>query len=339
MPLIDRHRIHRKLDEDQDLGKLFYQIVGDWENESARSMQAGLGPSEIGQCPEYIRAHVSGDYRIPEEGLKDAAFMGRAIGDLMEQVFGERVEAITQKQLTATLPTTKLVISGHSDVIIPGRDCILDIKTKAEFATVTKEGASFQNLVQLSAYFLAAVEAGILTKGGLAILLYVDRSGRESRFLTVSWTYEEALEYVSMAEQNLQEVVRVLAKQTALAKQGVAPAEIWDRLEMDRALLRNEKPSTCFAIQCPFREACWGKTATLPVGPIDDPNALQAIANYVDGRELKKSAENLMVTANMTLGKMGIEGVTPDGYVLSWRSTGRRGPDGEVQTAISILKR
>lgn len=340
MTLIDRHRIHRPLDADADLGKFWYDIVAAWENDSARSQQRGLGPSEIGQCPEYIRAHVSGDYKIPEEGLKTAAFMGRAIGDLLEQVFGERVEAITQHQLTATLPRTQLVITGNADVIVPSRDTILDVKTKDEFATIRKEGASFQNLVQLSAYFIAAVAAGILTKGGLAVLLYVDRSGVEKRFMTASWTYEEALEYLAMAEENLVEVVQVLSKQNALAASGMAPAEVWERTEMDRAMLRNEKPSTCFAIQCGFREQCWGKTAQLPIGKIEDPNAIQAIRNYVDGRELKKDAENLMVTANRELGMLGVEGATEDGWVLSWRNTGRVDPDTqEPAKAISILKR
>lgn len=324
----------KAVDEDRVLANYLNQVVTDWDNNRPRSQQVTLGPSELGGCREYIRATVMNDPGLPETGFKAAAFMGTAIGDLVERVFGEILGAITQREITTYLPRTKVTVAGSADAIIPPQvveipdspvkviltsGFVLDVKSKDGIAEIERYGASIENLVQISAYLVGAVDAGLLSKSSYGVLLYLDRSGSTKRFATVTIDYDEASRWIDLAEERLMDVQEVIAKGSP---------------EEDRWALRDKSPAWCFAIQCPFRENCWGGSEHRPTGKIVHPDDLEAVARYVRGRDLEKEGAELKAAANKSLA--GVVGITPDGTTVSWTGTGRRDPDGEPMLRLDV---
>jgi hypothetical protein len=324
----------RAVDEDRQLADFLNNEVASWDNDRPRSQQVTLGPSELGGCREYIRATVAGDPGLPETGFKAAAFMGTAVGDLIERVFGERLGAILQREVHIQMGRTGITVAGSADAIIPAQvieipdspvkvilqgGMVVDIKSKDGLAEIEKYGASMENLIQISVYLVGAVAEGLLSKSSYGVLLYVDRSGGTKRFATVTIDYDEATRWIDLAEERLMDVDEVLEKGSP---------------EEDRWALRDKSPSWCFAVQCPFRENCWGGSEHRPTGQITHPDELEAVARYVAARDLEKQAAELKAAANKSLA--GVAGITPDGTTVSWTSTGRRDPTGEPAMRLDV---
>lgn len=315
----------KAVDRDRALADWLLNVVVDWDNNRPRSKQVTLGPSELGGCREYIRSIVENEPGLPETGFRAAAFMGSAVGDYLESVFVDAAAAITQLEIVCQLTRTGIVVAGSSDAIIPptvvdipntvlkeviAGGLLLDFKSKSGLATVEREGASLEHLVQLAAYLVGAVQMGVCPPTTTGALVYVDRGGNDKRFTTVSMDYEEALRWVDLAEDRLMDVQEVIARGS---------------LEEDRWALRDKSPSWCFAVQCPFRENCWGGSEHRPTGRIEHPDELEQVRRYVVARDDEKDAQSRKADANRSL--VGVTGITPDGTTVSWTPTGRKGPD------------
>jgi len=326
----------KAVDDDRQLADFLNNEVASWDNERPRSQQVTLGPSELGGCREFIRATVAQDPGLPETGFKAAAFMGTAVGDMIERIFGERLMAILQREVSIQMGRTGITVAGSADAIIPptvskrvakgsrvfeilAGGLVLDIKSKDGLAEIEKYGASLENLIQISVYLVGAVAEGLLSKDSYGVLLYVDRSGSTKRFTTITIDYDEATRWIDLAEERLMDVDEVLAKGSP---------------EEDRWALRDKSPAWCFAVQCPFRENCWGGSEHRPTGQITHPDELEAVSRYVTARDLEKQAIELKAAANKSLA--GVAGITPDGTTVSWTSTGRRDPTGEPAMRLDV---
>jgi hypothetical protein len=116
--------------EGLDVKAVVTESIRDWTTKSDRSQQSDqglLGPSEIGACRAYIAHTIAGTERLPEEGIKLAAFVGEAVGELTERAvityLAKTIGPLAQQQvpLTARLPGLGLEISGHADLVVGPR--------------------------------------------------------------------------------------------------------------------------------------------------------------------------------------------------------------------------
>lgn len=319
------------VDKDRALADALMQEVAAWDARRARSQQTTLGPSTVGACREYIRATIARDEGAvggdDTHEVKWPAFVGTILGDALEAIFAEQFEAITQFPVSATLPRTGLVVGGHGDVYTPalfvGASRLIDLKSKAELATVRRYGASVEYLIQISIYFLALVQSGRLGTDALASLVYIDRSGAENRFETITIDYEEALRWVDHAEDRLDDVM-------AWFEEGISDEE----RERRRWALRDKDPwNWCFneKVMCKFRFNCWGSSQVDPPQLLQDEHVLAA-ERYEEASQLEKELGKIKNTAKIELA--GVNGTSPDGLRVAWVNTGRK----DTQTDEPLMR-
>lgn len=300
----------------------FDNEFADWllsavEEESAsrpRTLQKTLGPSSVGGCREFIRATVAGDPGIPERprGI-DAAWVGTVGGDALEEIFARRLGAKVQVPFRVTLPRTGLVVVGSGDAVFVDKNMVIDLKSKDGFTEVEKDGASLENLVQLSVYILAGVQMGLLTEGAEGRLVYWDRRGVDKVLKALVLTYDAALRFIDIAETRLLEVQDVIER-------GSPEEARWG--------LRDKSPSLCHYTQCPFRAACWGDSEHRPTGAIEGEDEIALVTAYIRARAEEKGAtawkasakEDLRPIAGGITPKIEAEGVPEnDGWIVTWR--------------------
>jgi hypothetical protein len=296
--------------------KKIVDTIGTWQNNSARSQQSAkrvLGPSEVGHCREYVRATIAGDPKVESTRVKWAAFCGTAIGDMAERALSETLSnVVTQERLTCTLPRTGIKVTGSTDARFERDDTVtvaqnelIDFKTKDGLETIKREQPSLKELIQLSIYLVGALQAKLVDEEAIATLVYIDRSGGDSRGWNFTIDVEMAYEYLELAEQRLDDVTNALAA-------GVS-----------QSYLRDMPESWCHHVQCPFRMACWGGEEYRPTGKIEHPELIAAVDLYVEGRDLAKTAKQYQNSAKSRLMKefdeVPVEGETPR-HRLKWVS-------------------
>lgn len=283
------------------LERMIHTELGAWDAGRARSTQVHLGPSQLGGCREFIRATIAGDPQISDTRLKWAAFVGTAVGDLVESALGERVGAETQQDVTVRLPSG-IEASGHTDAVLLG-DHLMDFKTKA---TLEKVAPTYKQWVQVSAYLVGLVQMGKMSTGGTASLVFLDRSGANEHPVVFTISYEEALTYLESVDERLADVARA-----------VGGEDVGD--------LRDEPESWCHYTKCPFRGKCWVEE-NKDLGPITAAEHVDAMRQYDEGRRMVKAGKALQDEAKSTLGAFAEEAVVGESaeFKLRWKD-GRYG--------------
>lgn len=280
------------------------QALKDFENEKPRSAQIKLGPSELGGCREYIRNVMVGAPMQGNDAWPTAAVVGTAVGAYLEEVCEAKLGALTEVPVTATLPSG-LMVSGHADVVLVEEDAVIDGKTKDSLYDTRREGPSLENLIQVSVYRLGLIQAGILTENSTAHLIYIDRSGNDQTIHEVEIDAERAAYFIDLCEERLQGVVDVQEQIDA------------GNVEFARAL-RDKTPPFCYSekVMCPFRDLCWKGSEWVPDTDITDPQEIADVERFVKAREMSKEADALRKEYRGRL--IGVAGVTPDGYAVTW---------------------
>lgn len=301
-----------------------------WQNNSARSQQSTariLGPSEVGHCREYVRATIVGDPKAEASKIKWAAFVGTAVGDMAERALSETLDnVVTQERLTCTLPRLGIKVTGSTDARFERDDTItvaqnelIDFKTKDGLETIKREQPSLKELIQLSIYLVGALQNKLVDEEAIASLVYIDRSGGDSRGWNYTIDVEMAYEYLEIAEQRLEEIMNAIAAGTS------------------QSYLRDMPESWCHHVQCPFRDACWGGEEYRPTNEIEHPEMIKAVDLYVEGRDLAKVAKQYQSTAKSRLMKdfdeVPVEGVTPR-HRLKW--VAREDSRGDIYWTIDV---
>lgn len=294
-----------------DIGVRVREAVRRAMHGSARSEQSRdrrLGPSELGGCRSYL-ARVIAEVPFDEsysEDVKWAAFVGTAVGDMieMELVAEDPERTRSQVPLTATLPRLGVKVSGHCDIVEP--DGISDVKTKDGLAMIRRTGvADFHHQVQANIYLLAAQQEGLVPADGTWSLVYVDRSGRDDEPFVVSGTLD--LEIIAEAERRLEDAFYAA--------------------EYDLDSAPRDKPYDYCVRYCPFFTSCRGADEHQVSGLITDQKYLDAITAYQEAMATIKEAEKVKDEAKAVL--TGISGSTGD-YELSWTSV----PATEISTFV-----
>lgn len=305
------------------LGQKIMDSVGDWQHNSPRTQQSRsrvLGMSELGGCREYIRATIAGDPKDPVRKIKWAAFIGTAVGDMMETALVTSFEKFAkQGRVTLHLPRTGVEVSGSSDgrMLPPGEHSeyphggIIDFKSKDGIAEIQRSGPELKECVQISGYLIAEVDAGNLPPTAMGHLVYIDRSGKVDKAWVYTVTVADARRWLDLAEQRLLEVADAIATGTS------------------QSYLRDQAESKCWYFQCPFYTACW--SGYQPTEEITMAEVVEAVAQYVDGRNMAKDAKTLMDNAKLVLNpdpehpESMVRGRTPDGTTVNWKDTARGG--------------
>jgi hypothetical protein len=290
----------------QSLGDGIHEAMVQYQNNAARTQQATarvLGMSDLGGCREFIRATVAGEPRDSKVNLKWAAAVGTAVGDWVENAIEAMFpEAVTQETITLDLKVKDdlvIHITGHLDARI-GRTAIVDIKTKNGLAEVRRQGASWENLVQVSGYLVGSHQMGIVDDDASAHLVYLDRAGSDTIPHVVSIPMERALSILEANSERLQDVA------TALATGRTAP--------------RDKPESWCFNVGCPFYKLCW--TGYEPTDIIEHADELKAVEEFVEARAKVNEWTSIRLAKRAAL--KGIEGVTTGldkEYVVRWSVT------------------
>jgi hypothetical protein len=173
----------------------------------------------------------------------------------------------------------------------------------------------------VSVYTLACVQAGILTEGASARLIYFDRSGRTNEFFVLPIDWETILIFIGVLEDRFRDVI---AAQVALESGDLA-------LRHD---LRDKSPSWCMSakVLCPFRFACWGGSEWMPETAITDEDQLLSVQKVIDGREMERVGAVLRAEGRKEL--EGIVGITPDGTTVSWTGIREDGTGGRLDVVL-----
>lgn len=291
---------------------IIHDALTEYEALKPRSTQLHIGPSEVGYCREYIRAKIAGDPQKPPAGVKWAAFIGTATGDMLESLM-EIEGARTQVKLSYLMPTTGIEVSGSCDVLWPQVDdgaengAVWDFKSKDGLDGIMRDGPQRKEMIQVSIYLLAALAADHVREGAVGTLVYFDRSGKDKQVWTVSVDTDDARRWIEVAEELLADVEHALA-----TGQSQGP-------------LRDETEQKCWYFGCPFYDACWA--GYQPDGEITDPAVINAMEKYDAGRQLQARAKKLMDEAKFELGVAEAEPIRgqSEDWMLDWKLRESRG--------------
>ena len=305
-----------KVDVDEAFGLLLDNAVSQWQADRPRSKQKLLGPSSLGGCREYIRATIMGDEPAddgPEVRGVDAAFIGTVVGDALEEILAQYLGALTQVNCTVTLPKTKLVVSGNSDLVFVDQQVLADLKgcdsLSEVIADLAKEGFHpknkyFKYAVQVAVYVLALVQAGKLRPGATARLVFFERSGKAKKFLAIPFSWESLMKFIDLAEERLQQVQKVIEK-------GSPEESRWE--------LRDQSTSLCFYTKCPFRLNCWKGGDWVPNREITGEDEIAVVDSFVENREAEKQAKIRKELNRETMLELFPDGGTTKDWAVSFR--------------------
>lgn len=190
-------------------------IIRDAGATTARAQQSAdrlLGMSDIGQCRSMLARMIAGHERRPRPSIKLAAFIGTAVGDLLERTWPD---AASQVPVTTTLPEsangTVLRVSGTADVVIA--DGVIDVKTTGHIVLVRHGDVDFAHRAQVSGYLVGLVQAGHFPDDvePWAALVYIDRTADEETPHVEIITLDQAYETLDIVVARLDDVTYALA--------------------------------------------------------------------------------------------------------------------------------
>jgi hypothetical protein len=337
--------------------KMLDAVIAD-RNAQPRNKQAEVGPSAIGFCRELLRAGLF-ETDLPELVADEtewatAAHVGSVMGDELERIFGERLDAVTQQRITTLLEEWGVSISGASDVIFVDDNQITDLKSMtdaggiiydmnknavatARMLALRREGLLFNHMIPTSGgeyeetlgllsrfsklhYFC---QVATYVKG--AIQAEILSEGAEGRlvFYDRSGNFQEfiAIEISAEEVELFYEIAQVRIQQVVAAQDFLDKGA--DLGQMHKVFgLRDQAPSFCFSpkVMCPLRMRCWAGYEPTEDQIISAADLISAKERYAEGRRLANLADGMKKTARDEL--RGVSGVFPDGDMLSWDRRG-----------------
>jgi hypothetical protein len=275
-----------------------------------------IGPSDLGFCRHKALLTMKQEERHPvattgfdpEDGSYVETWpadVGSAIHDWIEQAFEEPDDVLTGRyigRVTATFPRSRATVSGTPDLVIPGMNLLLDVKSKNRLELARREGVTQNNVFQRHTYALGLIERGILTDDGSLLVgnVFFDRSGKDRRPWVTIDRFDPTL--TDVVDQWIEDV-------------------IYARLHNEDA--SRDVPSSLCPYVCEFFQSCRGGVLEDTHDPrrIDDPEAVRALALYAEGMALQREGKGLQDVAKTVL--TGVSGVATldDGTELQLRWT------------------
>ena len=343
--------------------RMLEAVVAD-RNAQPRSQQLQVGPSQVGGCRELLRAGLfePATTAEPETTWATAAHGGQVMGDSLETIFGERLDALTQQRITARFGMLGVEIAGAVDLLFLGDGQISDLKSSDDIGgvlydlkrnasiietllSIRQEGLLYQKNIETpnGGYELTEVLVSKLAKLHyyVQVAIYVvgaiqqgilepDAEGRLV-FYDRSGGYQG---FVALVITNDEVALfydiaqlrlqQVVDAQMAYEATGGNPAVI--------APLRDMAPSYCFSpkVMCPRRMHCWAGSDWAQDNRITSPEHVAATNRYIVGRDLEKLGKGMKASARAEL--EGVSGMLPDGKMVTW---GGNGSINVVETTVA----
>lgn len=272
----------------------------DAAHKSERSLQSAdfrLGVSDLGLCHEKARRMI---LQVPfdeEEEHYLPSFIGTAIGDHAEAALGRKHGWITQQELTITLPSVngnpERTLVGHSDLIVPEWNALLDIKAPGNIAVVARSEVKLSYRFQRHLYALGAIQAGLLDAEGCTVgNVFIDRTGDQEMPHVDLEPF--SMDVVREAAEWLDDVIYAVVNHEEASKDpGIEFCEGW----------------------CPYYLSCRALDRKIEGGLVTDEEQLAAVKLYVEAREDERDAALRKASAKRTL--LGVSGSTGE-YAIKW---------------------
>jgi hypothetical protein len=281
----------------EDIGIIIGTALKAKSDTTPRTLQshAGLiGPSDLGFCRNKASLMAKG---VPQSDSKNAwaANVGTAIhewvGDALRTAFPSWI--VDNRRLTATFPSGAEV-SGTPDIVQPGWNMILDVKTVDGYEKIKRFGTSLNHRMQRHTYALGAIQAGLLDESQPIYVgnVYLDRSGEEKEPYVVYDLYDPS--FTDEIDQWITDVIYSVQHNEDASRDIAAPV--------------------CEKI-CEFYSVCRGALPDSEGGFITDTTVKDAITLYVEGRDLETRGKRMKDQAKVDLvGVSGSDGV----YQVRW---------------------
>ena len=107
----------------------------------SRKLQTLVGPSSVGFCRELLRGNLfEPDAELASEShWALAAHVGTVMGNRLEEIFGQRLDAVAQQRVTTLFTDLGIPISGALDLVFVNDDQISDLKSTADMGGVLSD--------------------------------------------------------------------------------------------------------------------------------------------------------------------------------------------------------
>lgn len=274
-----------------DLQQRLAQAIHDYSYADPRSKQSRdgiLGPSDLGFCRQKA-VLTTREVQRTDETNEAAARIGTAIHRYVAQAFAQANQGwiADSEKVTATFPSG-VAISGTPDLICPGDNAIIDVKTVDGFEWVKRQGTSQNHKYQRHAYALGAMQAGLLDGSRTVYVgnMYIDRSGKEPEPFFIIEEFDPSL--TDEIDSWIGDVIYAVKNGEDASRD--IPAAVCEKI-------------------CPFFTACRGGLEVYDGQVIiEDSELIDAIGMYVDARDLEKQAKQMKDEASMRLS--GVNGTT-----------------------------
>lgn len=266
-----------------DLQQRLAQAIHDYSYADPRSKQSRdgiLGPSDLGFCRQKA-VLTTREVQQTDKTNEAAARIGTAIHRYVAQAFAQANQGwiADSEKVTATFPSG-VAISGTPDLICPGENAIIDVKTVDGFEWVKRNGTSLNHKYQRHAYAIGAMQAGLLDGSRTVYVgnMYIDRSGKEPEPFFIIEEFDPSL--TGEVDSWIGDVIYAV-KNGENASRDI-PAAVCEKI-------------------CPFFTACRGGLPVDEGSLIDSPELVAAVDMYVDARDLEKRAKQMKDEASAVL--------------------------------------
>lgn len=266
-----------------DLQQRLAQAIHDYSYADPRSKQSRdgiLGPSDLGFCRQKA-VLTTREVQQTDKTNEAAARIGTAIHRYVAQAFAQANQGwiADSEKVTATFPSG-VAISGTPDLICPGENAIIDVKTVDGFEWVKRNGTSLNHKYQRHAYALGAMQAGLLDGSRTVYVgnMYIDRSGKEPEPFFIIEEFDPSL--TGEVDSWIGDVIYAVKNGEDASRD--IPAAVCEKI-------------------CPFFTACRGGLPVDEGSLIDSPELVAAVDMYVDARDLEKRAKQMKDEASAVL--------------------------------------
>lgn len=328
-------------------------VIAD-RNDQPRNKQLQVGPSSVGGCRELLRAGLFEPESLsePETSWATAAHVGTVMGADLERIFGQRLGALEQQRVTASLTQLGIQISGAIDLLFMEENTVSDLKGNADIGGVLYDAKKNADIIET---LLPIWRAGELFEHNVE----TPHGGYEltgavlAKFSKLHYYVQLAI-YVTGAVQsgvldvgaegrivyydrsgNFQEFVAIVITAEEIAmffdigqhrvRQVADAQEVYEKTAGNPATishLRDMVPSYCFSakVMCPRRMHCWGGSDWTAENRLEGGDLQSSAERYKKGRDLEKLGKGMKENARNEL--KGISGVFPDGTQVTWTRGG-----------------
>jgi hypothetical protein len=261
-----------------------------------------IGPSDIGFCRQKVLLMLKG---VEATDSKDtwAAEVGKAIHT---RLLGQFKSADPARFLTEDADTERLTVSinlgegisivnpGHPDLVDLVLNAVIDIKTVDGLGVVRRHGASTSQRFQRWLYCKGLIDAGVLdgSKPVYHANLWFDRSGADSNPVMEIEEFDDLLGF--QIEQWISDVIYARTHNEDASRDVASPV--------------------CEAI-CEFFTVCRGGLPDQEAELLDDPQIINAMHAFIEGRDQENAGKALRSDAKKAL--VGISGIC-DGMQIRW---------------------